>query len=91
MFMIDIVLRNTPSILSVQRKAAEDAEAVYKQITEAMSNGNPTVMELTCEKETSKRVTLRVGEVIAVQVSDKSGAGSMSGRAPGFFALTSGE
>lgn len=90
MFMIDVVLKNTPSILSVQRKAAEDAEAVYKQISEAIANGTPKVLELTCEKETSKRVTLVVGEVIAVQMSDKSGAGSAS-RAPGFFALTAGE
>ncbi|MBD1910131.1 MULTISPECIES: hypothetical protein [unclassified Leptolyngbya] len=91
MFMIDVVLKNTPSILSVQRKAAEDAEAVYKQITEAIANGNPKVLELTCEKEASKRITMVVSEVIAVQVSDKAGAGSTSGRAPGFFALTAGE
>jgi len=91
MFMIDIVLKNTASILSVQRKASEDADAVYNQITEAMKSGNPVVLELTCEKEANKRITLMVSEVVAVQVSDKSGAGSMSGRAPGFFALTAGE
>lgn len=91
MFMIDVVLKNTPSILSVQRKAAEDAEAIYAQITEAMKNGTSKVMELTCEKEVGKRVTFVVSEVVAVQMADKSSAGSTSGRAPGFFALTTGE
>ncbi|MBE9100233.1 hypothetical protein [Vacuolonema iberomarrocanum] len=88
MFMIDIVLKNTPSILSVQRKEAEGADEVYKQVTEALKAGSPALLELTCEKEVGKRFMFQVSEVLAVQVTDKSSAGSTSGRPPGFFALT---
>lgn len=90
MFMIDIVLKNTPSILSVQRKESEDAEAIYNEVTNAVKNGGSGFMELTCEKDAGKRVTFALSEVVAVQMADRSGS-SPSGRAPGFFALTAGE
>lgn len=90
MFMIDIVLKNTPSILSVQRKTVEDAETVYKEVVEAVKGGGTPFMELTCEKETGKRVTFAVSEVVAIQVADKSSA-SPSGRPPGFFAMSAAE
>ncbi|MBW4657359.1 MAG: hypothetical protein KME15_01690 [Drouetiella hepatica Uher 2000/2452] len=88
MFIIDVTLKNTPVTLSVQRKSDEDAKALYQQVLEAMRSGHPATLELTCEQQTGKIVAILVNEISAVQVSEKSGAGSASGRPPGFFSLT---
>jgi len=88
MFIIDVALKSTPSLLSVQRKTAEDAEAVYRQIMGALQSREPAVLELTCEKEPTKKIAVLVQEISAVQVAEKSGIGTTSGRPPGFFALT---
>ncbi|MDX2214432.1 MAG: hypothetical protein SFY66_14165 [Oculatellaceae cyanobacterium bins.114] len=88
MFIIDIALRNTPAMLSVQRKTVEDAEAVYKEVLDAIRSGSPVILELTCEKQPDKKTGILVSEISAVQLSEKSGAGTSSGRPPGFFALT---
>lgn len=87
MFIVDIALKNTPSMLSVQRKTAEDAEALFHQVMGAIQSGQPSLLQLTCEKDESKRLAVLVNEIAAVQMSDKSGTGSAA-RTPGFFALT---
>lgn len=87
MFIIDITLKNTPLSLSVQKKTEEEAEAVYKQILAAIGSGQSTVIELTCDKQTGKKIALLSSEISAVQLSDKTGPASASGRPPGFFAL----
>jgi hypothetical protein len=87
MFIIEITLKNTPLSLSVQRKSEEDAEAVYKQLVTAISSGSPQVVELTCDKQVGKKVSILASEISAVQISDKTGAATASGRTPGFFAL----
>ena len=86
MFTIDLTLKNTAFPLSVQRKSSEEAEAVYQQITEAMRSGNPDILELTCDRQTEKRVAIRASEISGVQMSQKDSA--TAGRPPGFFALT---
>lgn len=88
MHIIDLVLKNTPSLLSVQRKTSKDAEDLYQQVIGALKTGNPALLELTCEKDADKRIAVLVSEISAVQLSEKSGVG-VSGRTPGFFALTS--
>jgi hypothetical protein len=88
MFIIDIALKNTPSMMSVQRKDEKEAEAVYHQALDAIKSGNTVVLELTCEKQPDKKIGVLVSEIAAVQISEKSGATSASGRPPGFFALT---
>ena len=55
MFNIDLTLKNTPFPLSVQRKVAEDAEAVYQKLLQAMQSGSTEVVELTCESQTEKK------------------------------------
>ena len=85
MFIIDLVLRNTPLTLSVQRKTAEDAEAVYKQILEAIKSGSTQVIELTCDRQPEKKIAILSSEISGVQISEKSSTDS--GRPPGFFAL----
>ena len=85
MISIDVILKNTPFPLQVQRKSAEEAEAVYKQILEAMRSGTPDIVELTCDRQSEKKVAVRASEISGVQMSQKDS--TTSGRTPGFFAL----
>ncbi|KGF71636.1 hypothetical protein DO97_17020 [Neosynechococcus sphagnicola sy1] len=87
MFIIDLTLKNNPLALSVQRKTAEDAETIYQEILTAMESGTPTLLALTCEFQTGKRLSVRSSEIAAVQVSEKSSTAAASGRPPGFFAI----
>lgn len=86
MFIIDVFLKRSPMPLSVQRKTLEDAEAVYRQVLEAMQTGNPQILELSCEQVPDKTVSFLSSEVCAVQKSQKSSTATASGRAPGFAA-----
>jgi len=90
MFLLELVLRYSPVSLSVQRKSEEDAVALYQQILSMMQNSAATpLLELTCEKEADKKIAVLTSEILAVQVSEKSGTAAASGRPPGFFALAS--
>ncbi|MBE9117121.1 hypothetical protein IQ249_14560 [Lusitaniella coriacea LEGE 07157] len=84
MFSIDVTLKYSPIPVSVQRKEVEDAEGVYQQILKAMGGGSSELIELTCEKQTSKKVAIFSDQISAVILSDKSGAAA-AGRAPGFL------
>ncbi|MCL2935148.1 MAG: hypothetical protein O4805_01630 [Trichodesmium sp. St16_bin2-tuft] len=86
MFTIDIIVKYTPVPLSVQRKSAEDAEAIYQQIVESIRSGNPQILELTCEKIPEKKIAVVISEVSGVQISQKSGAAA-TGRPPGFVSV----
>jgi hypothetical protein len=88
MYIIDLALKNTPSMLSVQRKTQEGAEVVYRQVMEAIRSGSPALLELTCEQQVEKKIAILVSEISAVQIAEKSGSGTSSGRVPGFFALS---
>jgi len=87
MFIIDVSLKSAPVTLSVQRKAAEDAEATYQQVLEAVRSGEQRLLELTCEHQPGKKVSVLSNEIAAVQVYEKSSTATSSGRPPGFFAL----
>ncbi|MBD2362237.1 MULTISPECIES: hypothetical protein [unclassified Anabaena] len=87
MLTIDLTIRNTPFPVTVQRKTAEDAEAVYQLILAAMRSGNPDIVELKCEGKTEKKIAVRATEITGVQITEKDGVSTSSGRAPGFFAL----
>ncbi|BAY08346.1 hypothetical protein [Calothrix sp. NIES-2098] len=88
MFTIDLTVRNTAYPISVQRKSAEDAEAVYQLILAAMRSGNPDIVELKCEGKTEKKIAVRASEISGVQILQKDGVTTSSGRPPGFVALT---
>ncbi|OUL25296.1 hypothetical protein BV372_28235 [Nostoc sp. T09] len=88
MFTIDLTVRNTAYPISVQRKTAEDAEAVYQLILAAMRSGNPDIVELKCEGKTEKKIAIRASEISGVQILQKDGVTTSSGRPPGFVALT---
>ncbi|WP_255439320.1 hypothetical protein [Synechococcus sp. LTW-R] len=69
--------------VAVQRKEQSAAQDLYNQIQQAMESGQPRLLELHCEKEESKRISLLTSEVVAVQTYEKSSLGGGSKR-PGF-------
>ncbi len=91
MFSIDIIVKNTPVSLSVQRKLAEDAEAVYQQVLEAIRNSQQQILELTCEKNPEKKGGLSsAARFLGWVVSQKSGRSS-TGRSPGSVSMSAAE
>ena len=83
MYIIELSLRMSPVPVSVQRKVHGDAEALYQQIRQSIEQGQPRLMELTCEKVEGKKATLLISEVLAVQLYEKASATGGSKR-PGF-------
>lgn len=73
--------------LSVQRKEAEAAEATYQEIITAMRSKEPQLLELSCDRQTEKKIAVFSDRISAVMISDKSNAAS-TGRTPGFFSMT---
>lgn len=86
MFSIDLTLKYTPIPVSVQRKEQADAEALYQKIITAMGSASPELIELTCEKQTDKKVAVLSDSITAVIISQKDGAAA-TGKVPGFFSL----
>tara|TARA_B100000405_G_scaffold255608_1_gene189986 strand:- start:134 stop:397 length:264 start_codon:yes stop_codon:yes gene_type:complete len=82
-YVIELALRMSPVPVSVQRKEHGDAEALYQQIRQALEQGQPRMLELTCEKVEGKKVTVLISEVLAVQLYEKTAATGGSKR-PGF-------
>ena len=83
MFVIELSLRLTPMPIAVQRKEQETALALYREVRQAIENGHPKVLELHCEKDEHKHISLLSSEVVAVQTYEISAASSGSKR-PGF-------
>ncbi len=73
--------------LTVQKEDKEGAEATYQQALDAMKNGSPAMLELTCDKMMDKKVAVFVSDLAAVQIYEKSGSSGTGGRSPGFFSL----
>jgi hypothetical protein len=86
MISIDLTLKYSPIPVSVQRKEETDAQSLYQSIVEAMKSPTPQLIELTCEKQTEKKVALMSDQIAAVIVSQKDGSAA-AGRVPGFFSL----
>jgi hypothetical protein len=81
MHIIEVSLKFTPMPMSVQRKSLEDAQALYRQVIEAMRSNQ--ILELTCENQPEKMLALQSQEIAAVQMYEKSGSAT-SGKRPGF-------
>lgn len=88
MYVIEIILKYTPMPMSVQRKTVEDAKSVYRQVLAAMQSGGNSLLELTCERQPEKQIAVMTGEIVALQMYEKSGTAS-SGKTPGFVAALS--
>jgi hypothetical protein len=82
-YVVELALKLSPMPISVQRKELSDAQALYSEIRAAMESSHPRVLELHCEKSEEKRVGLLSGELLAVQLYEKSAVGGGSKR-PGF-------
>jgi hypothetical protein len=83
MHVVELSLRLTPMPIAVQRKEQEAALALYREVRQAIESGHPKVLELHCEKDEHKHISLLSSEVVAVQTYEKSAATSGSKR-PGF-------
>ena len=83
MYVIELALRMSPMPVSVQRKEQNAAEEVYQQVRTALEQGQPRLLELTCEKVDGKRLSVLTSDLLAVQIYEKTAASSGSER-PGF-------
>ena len=68
--------------LVVQRKEHGEAKRLYSYVVDSIKNGNPRLLELTCEKVEDKRITVLVSEITAVQIYEKTS--SSTSKRPGF-------
>ncbi len=89
MYVIDLTFKNSPVTVSGEYKAEEDAKSVYQKVSEAIQSGQPNVIEVSCEQPVKKVVSVVVSEIAAVQMTEKSGTTTASGKPPGFFAVSS--
>jgi hypothetical protein len=83
MYVVELSLRLSPMPIAVQRKELADAQALYGSVRQAMENGQPKLLELICEKDENKHVSLLSAEILAVQMYEKSASGG-GARRPGF-------
>jgi hypothetical protein len=83
MFVVELSLRLSPMPIAVQRKDQEAALALYREIRQALESSEPRVLELHCDKDEHKHISLLTNEIVAVQTYEKS-AGGGGGRRPGF-------
>ncbi len=83
MYVVELSLKLSPMPIAVQRKELADAQALYATVRQAMEGMGQRVLELSCEKEPDKKVSLLSSEVVAVQVYEKSASGG-GGKRPGF-------
>ncbi|KMM17905.1 hypothetical protein [Synechococcus sp. GFB01] len=83
MYVVELSLKLSPMPLAVQRKELADAQALYASVRQALEGQGPRVLELSCEKEPDRKVSLLTSELVAVQIYEKSSAGS-GGKRPGF-------
>ena len=82
-YVVELALRMSPMPISVQRKESGDAESVYQQVRQALEQGQPRMLEMTCEKVEGKRLSVLTSDVLAVQIYEKTAASGGSKR-PGF-------
>ena len=83
MYVVELSLKLSPMPIAVQRKELADAQALYATVRQALEGMGPRVLELRCEKDPEKLVSLLSSEVVAVQIYEKSAGGGGS-RRPGF-------
>jgi len=73
----------SPMPVSVQRKEQGDAEALYQQVRQSLEQGQPRILELSCDKVEGKRLSVLTSDILAVQIYEKAAAAGGSKR-PGF-------
>ncbi|MFO7630454.1 MAG: hypothetical protein R6W06_13250 [Prochlorococcaceae cyanobacterium] len=84
MFIVELSIKLSPMPVAVQRKELADAQALYQEVRQALENSQPRLLELSCEKEEHKRISLLTSELVAVQMFEKSAGGGGTSKRPGF-------
>ena len=88
MFTVELTLKNTALPLSVQKKELKEAEQLYVDVSAAIRSGSSDLVELTCDQQPHKKISVLANELAAVQMFEKTSTATASGRPPGFFALS---
>ncbi|PSN18987.1 hypothetical protein C7271_09680 [filamentous cyanobacterium CCP5] len=88
MFTVELALKQTAVLLSVQKKSEEEAKALYESIVKTLNGGTSVLIQVECDQQPHKQISALASEVAAVQIYEKTGTATASGRPPGFFALT---
>ena len=87
MYIVELSMKQTALPMSVQKKTSEAADEAYTTVLNALKTGQPLILELTCDQQEGKKISVLVSELAAVQVYEKSGGTSSSGKAAGFFSM----
>ncbi|MFS8810631.1 hypothetical protein NW814_08875 [Synechococcus sp. R65.1] len=88
MYTLELLLKGNPAPIVIHQKEEEAANRAYQSVVEALRNGSPQSLELTCDR-TGKKVFLLTAELCGVQMTSKSGTAPMGVR-PGFLAQLQG-
>ena len=85
MYTLELSLRYSPFPLSIQKKEFEDVKTIYDAIKNSMSETleNSKLIELSCDKVQDKLIAVKAGEIISVQIYEKSSVAGGAKR-PGF-------
>ena len=71
MYIVELSLKHTALPMSVQKKTIEAANEAYATILNALKTGQPVVLEMTCDKQEGKKLSVLVSELAGVQVYDR--------------------
>ena len=85
MYSLELSLRYSPFLLSIQKKELEDVKRIYDEIKNSMNETVETskLIELRCDKVQDKLIAVKVQEIISVQIYEKSSVAGGAKR-PGF-------
>lgn len=85
MYSLELNLKYSPFPISIQKKNYDDAKRIYEEIKNHMKDNtnNSNLIELSCEKVQDKLISVRVQEIISLQIYEKSSLAGGSKR-PGF-------
>jgi hypothetical protein len=70
MAKIELLLRNSNSTLSVQRKSDEEANTLYEQILSAINADKIQMLKLTCDRYSKTKIAVLSSEIIAVNLTE---------------------
>ena len=85
MYTLELNLKYSPFPISIQKKEYENVKRIYDEIKNLMNDSQNTskLFELNCEKIQNKFISVRVQDIIAVQIYEKSSVAGGAKR-PGF-------
>ena len=85
MYSLELSLRYSPFPLTIQKKDFEDVKRIYDEIKNSLNETAKisNIIELRCDKVQDKLIAVRAGEIISVQIYEKSSVAGGAKR-PGF-------